>query len=106
MKAKPLKFDGDKTYTLCKPEEATHLELHTPGPFPTCIIPIQLVGIHNTAKTWTWNGDVDEPTIKPSIRTNDDNVMCHSMVTKGTIRFLSDCTHDLAGQTKDLLDVE
>lgn len=28
--------------------------------------------------------------------------VCHSFVTDGRIRFLGDCTHDLAGQTVDL----
>lgn len=31
---------------------------------------------------------------------------CHSFVTDGQIQFLSDCTHELAGQTVPLLDFE
>jgi hypothetical protein len=30
--------------------------------------------------------------------------VCHSFVTDGRIQFLSDCTHELAGQTVDLPD--
>ena len=33
------------------------------------------------------------------------NMVCHSFVTDGRIQFLSDCTHELAGQTVDLPDI-
>jgi hypothetical protein len=80
---------------------------------------------------WAWNGDLDLPTISPSIlvtsghyvsshqpgvdscwcdydRENPENpsgfscAICHSFVRDGRIEFLSDCTHKLAGQTVDL----
>lgn len=81
---------------------------------------------------WEFNGDGDAPTFTPSIlyrsghyapNRSDDNcwcnfeertgnkadfecVICHSFVTDGRIRFLNDCTHELAGQTVDLPDLE
>lgn len=79
---------------------------------------------------WSWNGDMDKPTFQPSIlvrftkltdkgkqqyeewkengypKTDSDfdntPVVCHSFVTDGQIQFLSDCSHELAGQTVDL----
>lgn len=78
---------------------------------------------------WTWNGDLDKPTLSPSllvqaIRSNltDDEwkeydnlaaqckdsqvlfdskfgVRCHSFVKDGSIQFLSDCTHAFANST-------
>lgn len=70
---------------------------------------------------WEWNGDRDRPTIVPSIlRTGvqwpegehfhkprhhvaaGEPIFCHSFVTDGNWVFLSDCTHDLAGQTLPL----
>lgn len=81
---------------------------------------------------WEFNGDVEKPTIRPSILTTSghytkyhrpgdscwcktedaqdtDGVFCcyrcHSFVTDGMIQFLDDCTHDLAGQTVELKDV-
>lgn len=57
---------------------------------------------------WSFNGNVDLPTFTPSVLTwwsDDDGVtrhQCHSYVTDGKIRFLSDSTHRLAGQTVDL----
>lgn len=74
---------------------------------------------------WGFNGDGDRPTFTPSIlvrtghfvelhgkhcdKSGDpewpcDCVCCHSFVTDGRIQFLSDCTHELAGQTVDLPD--
>ena len=58
---------------------------------------------------WSWNGDTEKPTFKPSVmvRANytsekrmDD--ICHSFVREGKIQFLNDCTHKLKGQTVDL----
>ncbi len=54
---------------------------------------------------WTWNGDFEKPTIKPSIlAVISDEDRCHSFVTDGKIRFLNDCTHDMKGQTVELPD--
>lgn len=68
---------------------------------------------------WTWNMDVERPTLTPSILArgafrsdveDEDNdwdgaAICHSFVTDGRIQFLNDCTHALAGQTVDLPDL-
>jgi len=83
---------------------------------------------------WQYNGNPEAPTFKPSILvrtghyskfhkpgdgcwcTYDDKHpddpsgfacgICHSFVTDGRIQFLGDCTHELAGQTVDLPDIE
>lgn len=67
---------------------------------------------HVIYKTWQFNGNFDKPTFFPSLlakgyseRYNRDYV-CHSFVTDGQIQFLSDCTHELAGQTVPLPDAE
>jgi hypothetical protein len=83
--------------------------------------------------TWGWNGSKEKPTFTPSIliRTGchapqfNSNQhcwctyelrigkkspfkcgTCHSFVTDGKIQFLSDCSHELAGQTVDLPTLE
>jgi hypothetical protein len=52
---------------------------------------------------WTFNGDLEKPTFNPSLlctwKHGDVEHRCHSFVRDGVIQFLSDCTHDLAGQT-------
>jgi hypothetical protein len=52
---------------------------------------------------WNFNGDVDRPTITPSIRTfgsdsSGKELRCHSYVADGSIQFLADCSHKLAGK--------
>ena len=74
---------------------------------------------------WGYNDNPDAPTFTPSIlvkateRLDDDEiariqagekiepikVVCHSFVTDGMIRFLTDCTHAMAGQTVPLPDL-
>jgi len=62
--------------------------------------------------SWTWNEDFNKPTIKPSIKAyggvkgGEGYFVCHSFVTDGRIKYLNDCTHDKAGQTLDLIDID
>jgi len=53
---------------------------------------------------WTFNGDVEKPTFRASLLVNCDypDYRCHSFITDGKIEFLSDCFHELNGQTVDL----
>lgn len=73
---------------------------------------------------WSFNNNFDKPTFSPSlvVRTGKMvdpnhpmspdtmgeryNRICHSFIRNGMIQFLSDCTHELAGQTVPLLDVQ
>lgn len=50
--------------------------------------------------TWTFNGDMINPTIHPSLLVRNGNKrVCHSFIKNGMIQFLNDCTHKLSGQT-------
>jgi hypothetical protein len=77
---------------------------------------------------WDFNGDYDKPTLNPSILVKsghyldnhqgscwctynaehpDDEasfkcLLCHSFIRDGKIQYLSDCSHELAGQTVEL----
>jgi hypothetical protein len=53
---------------------------------------------------WSWDGNVDAPTISPSIKVEAPPSVCHSFVRQGQIEFLGDCTHPLAGQRVQLPD--
>lgn len=92
----------------CEPKDATHVWLCMPGPLSHRILPV----IHGNATRkgtpcWSWNGDTENPTLKPSIRTKGgDGVVCHSFVNNGKVQFLGDCTHEFAGKTLDLLEVQ
>lgn len=53
---------------------------------------------------------MDRPTFTPSILSTqnrgDMKFVCHSFITDGNIQFLADCTHELAGKTIPLPDLE
>ncbi len=62
---------------------------------------------------WSWNGDIEKPTLTPSIHIvkkigldkNNNPIyqtICHSFVRQGMIHFLNDCKHDLKGKTVEL----
>jgi hypothetical protein len=77
---------------------------------------------------WTFTGDAESPTFRPSIlvmgldfgedQSEEGEVTrgvpkmavqerrCHSFVTLGNIEFLADSTHNLAGQTVPLPDIQ
>jgi len=107
MKAQPIRLESGG-YIPCEAGDATHVRLNVPGPYPNRIIPVILKGTRDGTGCWSWNGDVDAPTLKPSVLTRGGDGMptCHSFVNNGRIQFLGDCTHDFVGQTLDLLEVE
>ena len=60
---------------------------------------------------WSFDGDIDKPTIAPSVNSSasDNGVVfyrCHFFVNEGQIQFLPDCTHEYAGQTLELPDID
>lgn len=52
---------------------------------------------------WTFNGDLTKPTFSPSLLYSGGHEgqygRCHLFLRDGMIQFLSDCGHELAGQT-------
>ncbi len=109
MKAQPLIETADG-YSPCEPSEATHLRIELRGPLPTRILPVMIKGTREGTGKWTWNGSVDSPTLRPSILTRggDENGehRCHTFIKDGKSQFLSDCSHEFANQTLDLLDID
>lgn len=56
--------------------------------------------------SWDWNGDLESPTLSPSILTGrGSSNVCHSFLTNGIFQFLSDCTHPLAGTSAAMVDL-
>ncbi len=67
---------------------------------------------------WSFNNDLDKPTLSPSINAWTDGwtdpedptfhiplTRCHHFLKDGMIQFLSDCTHELANQTVAMIDM-
>ncbi len=80
---------------------------------PGCVEMVGGSGLHmlpvNTgvkSPAWTWDGNLELPTLSPSILTgrNSPNV-CHSFLREGIFEFLNDCNHSLAGQKVPIPDL-
>lgn len=88
---------------------------------PACNEPHGIPIGNGPAPRWQYNHDAEHPTFSPSVlvrtaiwkpETTADNShppgqtmvtqVCHSFVTGGRIQYLSDCTHQLAGQNVEL----
>lgn len=63
---------------------------------------------------WSFNGNMERPTFTPSMNEHQNppgpthnpelpTRRCHYIVTDGRIAYCGDCTHELAGQTLDLI---
>lgn len=62
-------------------------------------------------KRWSFNGDFERPTFWPSMlmtypKENEEtgHVREHFFVTDGYIHYLSDCHHEMAGKTVEMID--
>lgn len=63
--------------------------------------------------SWEWDGNLDAPTLSPSILTKRGEAeqdarplfVCHSFLRAGVFEFLGDCTHNYAGQNVPLPDL-
>lgn len=133
MKAKPVKILTGHGYVQCSIAEATHLTLHLPGPTGIHTLPVMIKGSREGTGNWTWNGDIEKPTLKPSVLVmaghfapnfrNGDACwctyyknhpeetplfhcfLCHTWINDGMAQFLSDSSHELSDKTVELLDV-
>jgi len=84
---------------------------------------------HSVINAWTFNGNYERPTFKPSVLVTSGHYsnrfgmpgcwcrfyaehpelepvfkcsQCHTFITDGQIQFLADCTHELAGKTVEM----
>lgn len=125
MKAKPVMLVPGEGYVDAHISEATHITLNFPGPVGLLTLPVILSGTREGTGCWTWNGDVNKPTLRPSVLTQGTEKItdeeyrrllaggeveprdfrCHTWVNDGQAQFLDDCSHSLRGQTIDLLEV-
>lgn len=106
MGVKVKKIDGGFMQFVCPACNETHQVGVEP---PTTVI-------------WYYNANPEFPTFTPSILVRgvvpptDDELakssyariprVCHSFITDGRIRYLDDCTHNMAGKTIELPDMK
>lgn len=106
MKALPVKLIYGQGYEPCEISEATHVTLNIPGPTGVLTLPVIQSGTREGTGCWTWNGSTEAPTLRPSVLTQAHNFRCHSWINDGNAQFLDDCSHEMAGTTVALNDVE
>lgn len=78
---------------------------------PGCIKMVGGSGLHMLAvntdiksPSWNWNGNLEKPTLTPSILTGKGSKnICHSYLTDGVFKYLEDCTHEFAGKNIAML---
>jgi len=83
---------------------------HCPGCGMLHQVPTKRAGGPN----WSFNGSMQRPTFSPSLLirfphfdgSKDVNLVCHSFVKDGNIQYLSDSSHELAGHTVEIPEVE
>lgn len=90
------------------------------------------VAPNNEGKRWGWNGSLESPSLFPSVLNRSGHFVpnqvqppnceyckdaekegyasmcsiCHIFVKEGKIEFLTDCTHDHAGKTVEMVAPE
>lgn len=107
MTCRPLKRAG-KEFIECGVDDAEYVEFLVPSDiFEYRRLKI---GEKPGKDIWSWNGNIDEPTFRPSVLSTASwagkPFKCHSYITKGIVHFLNDCTHKYAGQYQKLRSVD
>lgn len=62
---------------------------------------------HPIDSRWSFDGNLEAPTFNPSLLCNahDPQQRCHSFIRAGQWQFLSDCHHELKGQTVPMVAI-
>lgn len=60
-----------------------------------------------TRPNWNWNGDLEKPTLTPSLLCNPSypEHRCHLSLTDGIINYYDDCFHKLKNQQIPLVEL-
>ena len=98
MKAKLHTVDGIDYLTFKVNEEVGITQL-----------PVITKGTRQGTNAWNWNGSLDKPTLKPSIRTRYYNgkemTEIHYWLNDGVCQCLSDCKDGNAGKNIELIEM-
>lgn len=72
-------------------------------------LPVILKGKREGTNAWTWNGDLEKPTLRPSLRTTYYNgkemTEIHYWLNDGVCDCLSDCKDSNSGKKIELLEI-
>jgi len=84
------------------------LEQTLPDGTPYKSTGLHMLPVNTTAKSpsWTWDGNLEAPTLSPSILTGRGSPnICHSFLRVGVFEYLGDCTHKYANQQVPIPDL-
>lgn len=72
-------------------------------------LPVITKGTREGTNAWTWNGDLEKPTLRPSVRTTYHNgkemTEIHYWLNDGVCDCLSDCKDGNSGKKLTLLEL-
>lgn len=74
-------------------------------------LPVITKGTRKGTNAWTWNGSLDKPTIRPSVRTaypreNGEMTEVHFWLNDGICDCLSDCKDGNSGKKIELINLQ
>ncbi len=70
-------------------------------------LPVIAKGKREGTGFWTWNGNLESPTLRPSIKIiHADGKISHIWLTNGICQYLDDSTDGLSGQFLPLKELE
>jgi len=89
-------------------QDRLYLRFEPPGYGHVLELPVIQTGSRKKSNAWTWNGSLDNPTLKPSIRTvhGQDGQISHFWLNDGICKFLNDSTDGNAGKEIPLIDLK
>lgn len=80
-----------------------YLRFHPHGYESPVMLPVITRGARAGTNAWTWNGSVESPTLRPSIKTTHaDCTVSHVWLNDGACQYLDDSTDGNAGKTLPL----
>lgn len=97
---------GPKLFHQTDEAGSHYVEYRCPGCKHNHLLRVRLPGA--PSPSWEVGGTPEMPTFAPSVKFSHGSYVCHHYVggsngqCPGWIQFLSDCTHDLVGQTVKL----
>lgn len=88
-----------------------YLSFTPEGMYFETIIPVIQKGKRSETNAWSWNGSLENPTLRPSVRTvyankEGKNVMIHYWLNDGVCQCLPDCTDGNNGRHIKLKSID
>lgn len=106
-----LATDGGLPTTSCSPSSVRsvgnrmYIKFHPHGIETPLELPVITSGYRGESGNWTWNGSLEKPTLRPSVKVQHGpggETITHLWLNEGICQHLEDSTDGFAGQTLPL----